>query len=99
MPPLAALIIAIVKPILVREGYRIKEELEEQVTDEELYQLEPVLNKLGLTSYQISGLDEKEVSEIVKAHLDQLDLIRQAEIMRDLRDILDQDEYFEIRSC
>ncbi|NEQ06090.1 MAG: hypothetical protein F6K37_09090 [Moorea sp. SIO4E2] len=68
-----------------------------KVSDEELDKIEPILSKLGLTREEILALDtEKKISNQVKARLDRLDKRIQDEIIQELQDCLDQDEYFEI---
>ncbi|EGJ31056.1 MULTISPECIES: hypothetical protein [Moorena] len=95
--PIAAIVVAVATPILINKGLEIKEKIEEKVSDEELDKIEPILSKLGLTREEILALDtEKKISNQVKARLDRLDKRIQDEIIQELQDCLDQDEYFEI---
>ena len=71
--------------------------MEEQVSDEELDKIQPVLEELGFTLEEIYDLDtEKEISDLVKQRLQTFTQEEQIQIMDKLQKCLDQDEYFEI---
>ena len=96
--PIAVIICTVASPILAGIGSTVKERFDEELTYDELKKIEPILDRLGLYLEQVEDIDnEKELSDMVKARLHQLSSSEQVEIMYELRDHLDQDEYFDVK--